>query len=272
MSGAAATRYVLGTDDPEVARLDHQAAWLEEPTRLLLRTAGIGPGLRLLDLGTGLGHVALAAAELVGPRGRVVGLDSSPALLRVATQRATALPQVTFAEGDVRTWRSEEPFDAIVGRLILFHLPDAAAVLRHHLAALRRGGLLLALDYDLGAVRTEPEVPLAVETATRVVAAFRSARADPVIGVRLARLLSEAGLAEVGSMGIQGYLAPTDPRGPAMLAGVARSLAPQMIAAGIATAEQLGLDTLEARLSAAVRASGAVFLPPALAAAWGRRA
>jgi ubiquinone/menaquinone biosynthesis C-methylase UbiE len=265
------TKYSLGSDDPEIARLDMQAASLDGATRLLLQAAGIRPAMRVLDLGTGLGHVALAAAELVGTEGRVVGVDSSPRLLELAAGRASALPHVQFVEGDVRTWRSDEPFDAVVGRLILFHLPDPVAVLRHHLVALRPGGLVLALDFDLGAVRAEPPLPLWTQMTTWMAAAFRSAGANPVIGTRLALLLAEAGVSDVQTFGVQGYWAPDDPRGPALLSGVIRSLAPSIIGAGLATAEQLGLDTLTDRLAAAMRASGSVILAPTLAGAWGHR-
>src|SRR5689334_1675548 len=122
--------YVLGSDEPEIVRLDLQAAVIAEPTELLLRAAGIGPGMRVLDLGTGLGHVAFAVAELVGPTGTVVGVDQATAMLAVAERRrdAAGLGNVTFHEADVRTFTSEEPFDAVVGRLILFHLPDAVDV------------------------------------------------------------------------------------------------------------------------------------------------
>lgn len=265
------TKYVLGSNDAEIARLDGQAASIEGPTRLLLRAAGIGPGMRVLDLGTGLGHVAKLVAERVGSTGRVVGLDNSARLLEVAKDRASGLPHVQFTEGDVRTWQSGEPFDVVVGRLILFHLPDAVAVLRHQLGNLRPDGVLLALDFDVGSTRAEPPVPLFTEVDAWVRAGFRSAGADPVIGTRLGLLLGEAGLEGVQTFGIQGYLAPTDPRGPAALAGAVRALAPQLIGAGLATAEQLGLDTLADRLGAAARASGSAILPPALAGAWGRK-
>ncbi len=265
------TRYSLGSDDHEIARLDAQAAWLDGATRLLLRAAGIGPGMRVLDLGTGLGHVALAAADLVGGEGQVVGIDCSARLLGVAAGRASALPHVQFVEGDVRTWRSEELFDAVVGRLILFHLPGPVAVLQHHIAGLRPGGRVVALDFDLGSIRAEPSVPLVVETFERSIAGFRSAGANPMIGTQLALLLAEAGLAEVETFGIQRYFGPSDPLGPWMASSVMRSLAPQIVAAGIATAEQLGLDTLNERLAAALRASGSVLMPPVLAGAWGLR-
>jgi len=264
------TKYVLGSSDHEIARLDRQSASIEAATRLLLRAAGIGPGMRVLDLGTGLGHVAMLVADLVGPEGRVVGIDSSTRLLDVAAARAAARPQLHFVEGDVRTWRDDEPFDAVVGRLILFHLADPVGVLRHHAASLRQGGLLVALDFDVTAARTEPAVAIVAEAARWIVAAFERAGASPAIGARLAQLLGQAGLAEVQGFGIQGYLAPDDPRGPALLSGVVHTLAPQIVAAGLATPEQVD-GGLEGRLAEAIRASGAVFLPPVLAGAWGRR-
>jgi SAM-dependent methyltransferase len=227
--------------------------------------------MRVLDLGTGLGHVAFAAAGLVGAEGRVVGIDNSPRLLDVAMRRASARPQVSFVEGDVRTWRGTEPFDAVIGRLIFFHLPDRLAVLRHHVAALRPGGLVVALDFDLGSIRSEPPVPLAAEAVAWTQATFISAGACPTIGARLAPLLTEAGLADVQSMGIQEYFGPDDPRANAILCGVMRSLAPHAAAAGIPTPEHLRPDGLEERLTAAMRNAGSALLFPVLSAAWGRR-
>ena len=149
------------------------------------------------------------------------------------------------------------------GRLILFHLADPKVVVQHHLAALRPGGLLLAMDFDVGSARAEPNVPLAAEAIERMIAAFRSAGGRPeVIGARLAVLLAEAGLAEVQTFGIQAYLAQNNPRGPAMLSAVVQSLAPQIIAAGIATAEQLGLETFTERLTLAIRASNLFVIYP----------
>src|SRR4051812_8969977 len=154
---SSAPRYLLGSDDAEVARLDLQAGAIAPPTGLLLQAAGIGPGMRVLDLGTGLGHVAFALADLVGPGGTVVGVDQSATLLEIAEsrRRAAALEHVRFEEGDARTFRADAPFDAVVMRLLLFHLPDAVDVLRHHMHAVRPGGLVLAIDYDMGSARAE---------------------------------------------------------------------------------------------------------------------
>jgi cyclopropane fatty-acyl-phospholipid synthase-like methyltransferase len=50
--------YSLGASESELARLDAQVASIATPTAVFLRSAGIAPGMRVLDLGTGLGHVA----------------------------------------------------------------------------------------------------------------------------------------------------------------------------------------------------------------------
>lgn len=263
--------YLLGSSDHEIDRLDAQSASIEAATRLLLRTAGIQPGMRVLDLGTGVGHVATLVAELVGRDGAVVGIDTSARLLEVARSRVASRPQISFVQGDVRTWRDALPFDAVVGRLILFHLPDALAVLKHHFAALVPGGLLVTLDFDLGSIRAEPSVPLVAEGLAWVNAAFRGAGANPVIGARLALQLADAGLTDVQTFGVQAYLAPDDPHAAALLSGVVRSMAPHIVEAGIATPQQIGIDTLEQRIATALQASQAVLLPPTLVGAWGRR-
>ena len=121
-------------------------------------------------------------------------------------------------------------------------------------------------------MRTEPPIPLADQMAERMMAAFRSAHANPMVGTQLALILRAAGLAEVQSFGIQAYVPPDDPRAARLFAGIMRTLAPQMEAAGIATAEELGLDTLQQRLEEAQREAGAVVLLPTVVGAWGRRA
>lgn len=263
--------YVLGNQAEELERLDRQAQAIEPPTRLLLQAAGLAKGMRVLDLGTGLGHVARLAGELVGPTGSVTGLDQSQDVLAAARDRTErgGMAHVDFVDGDVTTWRSVEPFDVVVGRLLLFHVADPAAVARHHIANLRRGGLFVAIDFDLGGVRAEPPVSLVNEGVDWVEAAFRAAGAWPRIGARLSVLLDEAGFNRVSTFGVQAYFPPSDPSGIAMLAGVVRSLAPAIIRHGIATAEQLELTTFEHRLREAVRQAGSVVLTPTVVGAWG---
>jgi ubiquinone/menaquinone biosynthesis C-methylase UbiE len=264
--------YVLGNDPHELERLDRQAASIERPTRLLMQAAGVRPGLRVLDLGTGLGHVARVAGELVGESGAVVGLDESGDALAVARRRAEAAGarNVSFIEGDVRDWQSPEPFDVVVGRLILFHLAEPIEAVRHQLRHRRRGGTFVAIDFDIGSARAEPAVPLAAEALGWVMRAFEAAGASPRIGARLASILMKADLRDVVTFGVQGYLQPGDPAAAQLLSGVVRSLCPTIVAHGIATEEQLGLPTLENRIAEALAKADAVLLPPTVAGAWGR--
>ena len=267
-------RYVLGHHREELARLDRQAAAIERPTRLLLQAAGLTPGMRVLDLGTGLGHVARMVADIVGPTGDVVGIDRSADALAVARERTrdSGVTNISFEEGDATDWRAAARFDAIVERLLLFHAADPAAVVRHHVEAnLGQSGMFVAIDFDIGASRAEPPVPL-VDTALEWIRrAFRAAGARPHIGATLGRILDAAGLADVRTFGVQAYLGPQDPAGPALLAGVVRSLSPAILQHGIATAEKMDLPTLQERFTDAVREANAVILPPTVSAAWGRR-
>jgi SAM-dependent methyltransferase len=267
------TAYVLGTDDPEIVRLDRQASSIAGATDALLRAAGIGGAMRVLDLGTGLGHVAFQVADLLDPGGSVLGVDQAQRLLEIAERRraAAGAQNIGFLQADARAFSASEPFDAIVARLLLFHLPDREEVLHRQLEALRPGGTMLVVEFDIGAMRAEPEVPLVEAVRGWIEAAFRSAEADPRIGAQAGQLLRRTGFADVSTFGLQSYFAPSDPIGPLLCAGVTRSLAPQIVARGIADEAELGLETLQERIAEQVLARDAVIIPPAVVGAWGTR-
>lgn len=265
------TTYSLGSDDAELTRLEQQSARIAEPTRILLREAGIGPGMRVLDLGTGIGDSAAVLAELVGPSGSVVGLDNDPRMVATARQRCAGLANVSFVAGDVTGTPAEGEYDAVVSRLLVLHLADPTSVLRHYLRSVRPGGLMVTLDYDTRAAGAEPAVPLVTQLFDLVAATLRSAGADPTIGSRLQAIHAEVGLEDVGALAITQYLPHDSPVGPGLLSGVVGSLAPRMVGLGLVSDAELDLPTLPARIAAALRESGAFFVPPTLAASWGRR-
>jgi protein-L-isoaspartate O-methyltransferase len=137
--------YVLGTDDAEIARLDGQASSIAGATEALLRAAGIGGPMRVLDLGTGLGHVAFQVAELLAPGGSVLGVDQAERLLEIAERRraAAGAENIGFVHADARSFSPSEAFDAIVARLLLFSRsrrsrsctsPPRRAITCHHLS------------------------------------------------------------------------------------------------------------------------------------------
>jgi SAM-dependent methyltransferase len=267
-------QYVLGSEAAELERLELQAQSIAVPTMALLRASGLAEGMRVLDLGCGLGHVSQLLADIVGPGGGVVGVDRDARMVAHAEARraAAGLGHVRFVEDDARTFRDAEPFDAVVERLCLFHLPEPVDVVRHHAEALRPGGIFTSIDFDCGALRAEPPTELMTTLVGWMMEAFRAAQADPVIGVRLQLILREAGLADVGGFGVQGYSGPDDRHGPAVFTGVLRSLAPKLHAAGIATEAELDLPTLHGRIVEDLRAANAVVVLPTVVGAFGRRA
>ena len=94
---------------------------------------------------------------------------------------------------------------------------------------------------------------------------------SPRICTQAGQLLRRTGFADVWTLGIQAYFALSDPIGPLVCAGVTRSLAPQIVARGIADEAELGLETLQERITERVVARDAVILPPTVVGAWGTR-
>src|SRR5712671_134768 len=118
--------YALGYTIAEHDRLIRQAERIAPITERLFREAGIGPGQRVLDLGSGVGDVALLVARLVGPSGEIVGIERDPSSIARANARVVeaGLRNVSFTQADVNQIAGDQPFDAAVGRFILMFLPD----------------------------------------------------------------------------------------------------------------------------------------------------
>ena len=76
--------YTMGRTRSETERLIFQSRLYAGLTRRLLTEAGLSKGMTVLDIGSGAGDVAMAAAELVGPEGRVVGVDVNAEILETA--------------------------------------------------------------------------------------------------------------------------------------------------------------------------------------------
>jgi SAM-dependent methyltransferase len=226
--------------------------------------------MRVLDLGSGMGDVGFVAAELVGSTGEVLGIDRSPEPVAKANLRARqqGLGNVRFVVGDIHEPASDGPFDAIIGRLVLMYVPDPATVLRTQAALLRPGGLVVPIEFDLHSARSLPWTPLGRQALSWLVAAFTRAGIETSLGPRLWSVLRDAGLQPLGMIAIQPHFGPEDPDGPAMLAGIVRTALPLIERTGVATAEQVAVETLQQRLSDELRTAAAVFAHPTLFSAW----
>jgi ubiquinone/menaquinone biosynthesis C-methylase UbiE len=136
--------YVLGHTPIEQQRLIRQARFLAPATEHFLQDAGIVSGMRVLDIGCGMGDVTLLVAQLVGPAGRVVSIDLDQASIDTARKRASAvgLDNATFHRADISTFTDAQSFDAIVGRLVLEFLPDPIGAIGRLSGLLRPGGIM----------------------------------------------------------------------------------------------------------------------------------
>jgi ubiquinone/menaquinone biosynthesis C-methylase UbiE len=128
-------RLELKTDKEAVKR---QAAW-----------AGIGPGMRVLDVGCGTGITTGALAELVGPNGHVTGLDFSAERLTTAREQYGA-DNVDFVCHDIhQLYHSAQPYDAMWTRFFLeYFRAEQQQIVVHSIAALKPGGIACLADLD----------------------------------------------------------------------------------------------------------------------------
>jgi SAM-dependent methyltransferase len=268
--GNADTGYQLGSDASELERLDLQGRVLAPATRTILETAGLAPGMRVLDLGSGAGDVSFVAAELVGSSGKVVGIDQSPGSVDKATARAVhqGLSNVRFVVGDIHDPAPGGPFDAIIGRLVLMYVSDPATVLRTQASVLRPGGVVVPIEFDLHTAGSAPATPLVTQALSWLGEAFAAAHIDPALGPRLWTVALDAGLHPRGMIGVQPYFGPEDPDAAAILAGIVGTALPLIERAGVATAVAVGADTLERRMSEELASAAAVFAHPILVSAW----
>ncbi len=123
----------------------------------------LGPiraGESVLDLGCGAGFDAFIAAQLVGPAGRVVGIDLSPEMLAVARagQAEAGFPEVEFREASVEALPfPDASFDVALSNGVLNLVPDKPAALREIFRVLRPGGRLQACDIGLVGDRPPPD-------------------------------------------------------------------------------------------------------------------
>lgn len=259
------TAYPLESSDRERDRLERQARVLRPLTERLMRAAGAKPGASILDLGTGAGDVALLAAEIVGPAGRVVSIERDPNNIERATQRATAAgaSNITFVRGDIADPPLEN-FDLSIGRYVLMYQAEPAAVVRSVARAVRPGGAVAFHElnlYDGMLANGWPAGdPKQIETMVVLGAAMRRLVQNN-LGPRLPSIMEEAGL-DISAWNFE-IAAPLAKRDDAAVLnpGIMRTFTPLAVAQGMLKPEDVDADGAEAWWRNQ-RASAALMLPP----------
>src|SRR5882672_1076691 len=260
-NAAPAHAYVLGHSGHEIERLKAQAQLIDPVTRRFFRDAGLAPGMRVLDVGSGAGDVAFLAADIVGSKGEVVGVDRVAEALVTARERAAAqsLHNVSFRAGDPGEMTFERPFDAIIGRYVLQFQKDPAAMLRQLATRVRAGGLIVFHEIDWGGLASFPPVPTFDQCCRWGAETLRRHGTETRMGSKLYATYVAAGLPQPtvrqeALMGGGAKAADLLQR----IASLVATLLPEMERQGVATAAQVGLDTLLQRMTDEVNAGTSV--------------
>jgi len=109
----------MNTDGPETYERYIVPTWMLDWTGDIISAGGVSPGKRVLDVACGTGIVARKAAGLVGPGGRIAGLDTNEGMLRVAGNCAgrEGLTTIGWYQSDV----SRMPFSPGQFDIVLCH-------------------------------------------------------------------------------------------------------------------------------------------------------
>ena len=244
-------QYVLGHSNRELERLSAQARLYDPFTHQFLRDAGIEAGMRVLDVGCGRGDVSLIAARLVGPTGSVVGVDRGHEAVAAARQRARDMSaiHVRFLVADAGDLSAEGPFDAAVGRLVLEFSRDPAALLRSVAAQVRPAGVIAFHEVDWSGCRSFPELPTISRCIRWGTETIERSGADPYMGLKLHATFVKAGL-PAPKLSVQATVG-AGPEHPvyAAAAEFVRTVLPAIEAHGVASAQEVDVETLVSRIS-----------------------
>jgi ubiquinone/menaquinone biosynthesis C-methylase UbiE len=273
-SPSTAADYAIGSTDRERQRLMRQGAVLRGFLASAFRAAGIGPGMRVLDLGCGVGDVAMLAAEFVGPAGSVIGIDRHPASVAWASKRVAeaGYTKIHFQTTEFQAFADSKPFDALVGRFILMYLPDPVTTLRHLAQQLRPGAAIAFMEPDFTVdSRIFPEITQFKDCGTWISEALRHSGARIDMGMRLHATYRDAGFVntatEVSHLSGCGFSREM----AEFFAETIRSILPKIVQYGIATHEEVQIDTLADRMDAACRDADPQWVSSRYISAWARK-
>ena len=265
--------YVLGHSKIELERLDRQERLVGGATDDYFRAAGLLPGMRVLDVGSGTGATAFHAAQLVGPSGQVIGTDLSPAAVKAAGDSAAVrgFKNVSFREGDPTQMTFEQPFDAIVGRFVLLFQSDPGHMLHKLAKHARPGGIVAFHEPDWSFARSDPPAPAYDLCCRWICQTFERLNQSMNMRAKLRRAFVDAGLG-APTMRMQAAIGD-DASAVEFLRSVADlmlALAPAAVQLGVTSEAEIEAETLADRIIRDVAANRSTIVGRAEIGAWAR--
>lgn len=207
--------YPLEASPEELQRLITGASLVAEDVRDACRRVGLRAGDKAIDVGCGPAGALSVLAEVVGPRGVVVGLDAEAAVLEMARAiLRQKLANVTLIHADVNETDAKSvcppgPFDLAYCRLFLMHQADPVATLRKIASFTRPGGHIVARDM-LEGPRCDPPLPSLERSWALSTELMRRKGGAPDVSRRYGAICREAGLKLINQRGLFPVQAPQD--------------------------------------------------------------
>jgi ubiquinone/menaquinone biosynthesis C-methylase UbiE len=264
--------YPLGYSEEEARRLAMQGDFFSDLTEDVLRRAGICAGMQVLDVGCGVGDVSLLVRRLIGAEGSVLGIDRGASSVETARRRAAmaGMANLQFETADLSSFEATQRFDAVVGRFVLLYVPDPVTAVRHLARSLKSGGILMFQEMDMSHAAQMPASDFFERTVGLIPATLATAGVEREMGSKLMHTFRRAGLSWPHM--IAGARAEGGPQSPIYeyLARTLASLLPMTERAGLASAEEIDIETLADRLRADAVANERITYSPRLVGAWTR--
>jgi ubiquinone/menaquinone biosynthesis C-methylase UbiE len=261
--------YAIHDRPGDYERLQALARMGRAETVGLLARAGVGPGMRCLDLGCGAGAVTLELARMVGPDGHVTGVDADAAVLDVARADAAreGLANVEFLVGDVLEVADSSAFDVVSCRLLLHHVSRPVELLRRMWAAVAPGGAIAVEDADFDGLFCDPPND-GFEFYRRLYAQVVARRGgDASVGRKLHRYFVAAGIPDPRMSVLQ--RADVEGEAKRLALWTLEATAEASRAEGLASAEEI--DSAVASLASFTAQAGTLISQPRRFQLWSRR-
>jgi ubiquinone/menaquinone biosynthesis C-methylase UbiE len=192
---------------------DHVGQYTGKLVPRLLEIARLRPGQTVLEVATGTGIAAFAAAGVIGKSGSIVATDISPHMLDRARERLASFPNASFSTEDGQALSfSDQSFDAVICNMGLMYFPDPGKGVKEFYRVLRKSGrATVSVFHKSGAVYRLSSGREFVGGVSTLIAAKNPSKAlhgghFMKLGAHVAELFTNAGFHEIESEAYSGLL------------------------------------------------------------------